>query len=490
MRAHKLIGFFAFLCVLCASVVNLRAQETQPAPGAPKSVSVPAVQEKKLPNGLTVATVERKGSPLVTIQLLIKSGSSAEDASVAGLADMTATMLTKGTTTKTASQVAESIEFLGATINSGAFWGGSFVSVTATADKIDQALAILADVVLRPKFAKSELDLLKTQSLDGLTYNLKQPSFLANYVASNYAFGEHPVGGTPASITALDEKSVKNFYRSVFRPDNAVLIFAGDISAVSANTLARKHFSGWKRAANNSGGDAISVAGRRLSEADSRSKKILVIDLPNSGQASVIYAKKLDKGRLNGGGNHFYPAQTYNSVLGGGYSSRLNYEIRIKRGLSYGAGSSIQWRNFNANFATRVQTKNESAPEVVELILAEIRKIGTSKVDTDELTPRKAVLTGSFGRNLETTSGLAVAISDLYAFGTPTSELNRYMPNISAVTAEQVQNFATDNTQNGDIIIVGDYSIFKDDLAKRFPGMKIEVIKADELDLSKENLRK
>ena len=104
--------------------------------------------------------------------------------------------------------------------------------------------------------------------------------------------------------------------------------------------------------------------------------------------------------------------------------------------------------------------------------------------------PRKSVLTGNFGRNLETTGGLAGAIGELYAFGIPTSELNLYVTNVNAVTDAQIKDFAAANLMGGDIIIVGDYSIFKDDLAKRFPNMKIDVIKADDLDLSKDNLRK
>ncbi len=186
----------------------------------------------------------------------------------------------------------------------------------------------------------------------------------------------------------------------------------------------------------------------------------------------------------------YYPASVLNSVFGGGYSSRLNYEIRIKRGLSYGAGSSFGWRSSKANFSTRAQTKNESAANVAELVLEELKKLTSSNVAKDELTPRKSVLTGGFGRNLETTGGLAGAIGDLYSFGISTSELNQYVSKVNAVTDGQIKEFATQNLLGGDIIIVGDYSIFKDDLAKRFPGMTVDVIKADELDLSKENLRK
>jgi zinc protease len=106
------------------------------------------------------------------------------------------------------------------------------------------------------------------------------------------------------------------------------------------------------------------------------------------------------------------------------------------------------------------------------------------------LTPRKSVLTGNFGRNLETTEGLAAAVADLYSFGVSTGELNAYMKNVEAVKDAQIREFAKSNLSGGDIIIVGDYSVFKDDLAKRFPNMKIDVVKASELDLSKENLRK
>ena len=123
-----------------------------------------------------------------------------------------------------------------------------------------------------------------------------------------------------------------------------------------------------------------------------------------------------------------------NSVLGGGYSSRLNQEIRIKRGLSYGAGSSFAWRNWKTNFGTRTQTKNESAAEVAELVVGEIKKLTDSNVSATELNPRKLVLTGDFGRDLETTQGLAGALADLYGFGLPTSELNSFTKNVQALT--------------------------------------------------------
>lgn len=475
--------FFVLLFLPFMFSISVAAQvETPPAPSAPKPATVPAVAEKKLGNGLTVAVAERKSSPLVTIQLLVKSGAASESPDKAGLANITADMLTKGTKTRSATQIAEDVEFLGGEINSGAGWNNSFVSITVTSDKVEQALAILADVVLDPKFDQSELDLLKSQDLDGLKYNLKQPSFLANYVASKYSFGEHPPGGTPTSIQSITVGDVAAFHDKNYRSNFTVLVFTGDISLATASAAAEKLFGGMKKWEGKPEVRAEKVAQSTMPDAG-LTKRILVIDLPNSGQAAVSYYKFLaDVGRRSTG---FYPATVMNTVLGGGYSARLNYEIRIKRGLSYGAGSNIGWR-FNAgNFGTRAQTKNQSAAEVAELTLAEVKRLTDGTVPADELVPRKSTLTGNFGLGLETTSGLARAVSDLYSFGIPPSELNSFVGSVNGVSDAQIKAFASQNLLGGDIIIAGDYSVFKDDLAKRFPNMKIDVIKADSLDLSK-----
>ncbi|HEV7700455.1 MAG TPA: pitrilysin family protein, partial [Pyrinomonadaceae bacterium] len=464
MRANTAVLFCLFATFIPASF----AQEKPPAPGAPRSVSIPAVVEKKLPNGLTVATVQRTNVPLVTMQLVIRSGAGVEPGAKAGLADLTASMLTKGTKTRTATQVAEDVEFLGGAIQSGAGWNSSFVAMTVTSDKAAQAMALLGDVILNPKFDQKELDLLRSQYLDGLTANLKQPGFIANFVATKYSFGEHPAGGTPASLAAITRDDVVNFHRGNFAPENAVLIFTGNITLAAAASLAAATFGKWRRL--QTWGDPHEYVARAARGGD----QILVVDLPKSGQASVVYTKPLTStGRQSAA---FYPAVVLNSVLGGGYSSRLNLEIRIKRGLSYGAGSSFVWRTPRSNFATRTQTKNQSAAEVADLILDEVKKLTKNNVGKDELVPRKSVLTGTFGRGLETTTGLASALADLYVFGIPTNELNTYVTNVNNVSDSQIKGFAAGDLMGGDIIIVGDYSIFKDDLAKRFPKSKITVI--------------
>lgn len=484
LRNYSLLSLLLFVVVFCS--VEVSAQETIPVPGPAKSVNIPAVKETKLKNGLTVAVVERKSVPFVTVQLLVKNGADVEGKEKAGLANLTASMLTKGTKSRSATQIAEEIEFLGGSIFSGAGWLSSSVGMSITSDKFDQAMAIMADVSLNPTFAKEELDLAKSQTLDGLTYNLTQPGFLANYVASSYSFGEHPTGGTPGSIESMTTTDVLGFYSKNYQPDESVLIFVGDINPEKAAASAEKFFGGWakpERAGMGSGS-----VGSFFNNSNPIVKRFLVVDLPNSGQASVNFVKPIrGTGRRS---KEYYAASVLNSLLGGGYSSRLNQEIRIKRGLSYGAGSSFAWRGWKTNFGARTQTKNESAAEVAQLIIAEIRRLMETDPTDAELIPRKSVLIGGFGRNLETTQGLAGALGELYGFGISSNDLNTYMQSVNEVKNGELKSFASANFFEGDIIIVGDYSKFKDDLAKRFPDMKIDVIKVDELDITKPNLRK
>lgn len=478
---HRLVFLLVFLGI-CA--VDAFAQEAIPAPGPARPVNIPAAQEARLKNGLTIAVIEKKGVPIVTSQLLVRAGASSE--LKPGLANLTADLLTKGTKTRTAEQIAEEMEFLGGSISSGAGWNTSSITISVTSDKLDQAMAIMADVALNPAFKQEELELLRSQSLDELKSNLTQPGFLASYVASRYSFNEHPAGGTPASLGSISRSDVQNSYLGSFKPENAVLIMTGDISLAKAKALAESLFGSWKNTAPSPG--SLSAHGATADGEGPLVRRLLVVDLPGAGQASVNYFRPIaDLGR---GAQEYYTASVLNSLLGGGYSSRLNQEIRIKRGLSYGAGSSFTWRSSKSNFGTRTQTKNESAAEVAELVIAELKRLAETSAADAELNPRRLVLTGGFGRNLETTGGLTGALADLYSFGIPASELNKYMKSVSGVSSANVKDFAAKYLYNGDIIIVGDYSIFKDDLAKRFPKMNVTVIKADDLDISKDSLQK
>jgi zinc protease len=499
MKMIRRTSLCYLLLILSASVVwSQTPRETPPPPAEPRPLSVPAVSQTVLPNGLTVVVVPKKDLPLVTAYLVVKGGADRESAEYAGLADVTASMLTKGTALRSATQIAEDMEFLGADLNTNANWNASTVTVNVMRDKLGKALAIMADSVIRPRFPADELNLLKKQTIDSLKVSLKQPGAVLTYVSGNFTYGEHSPRGTPESIARIRSRDVDTFHYANYRPDNAVLVFAGDLTDKEAFGFAKLFFGGWQSPKGAANWAPDNTAGSKDGDVDSEViNRFLVVDLPDSGQAAVGYAKRLGDGRVDcgsggkcGDSSVYFPASVLNSILGGGYSARLNQEIRIKRGLSYGARSGFDWRWANANFNANTQTKNESAAEVAELIQTEVEKLAKGAIANDELVPRKAVVTGSFGRALETNAGLASRVAELYLYGLDPNELNSFIGNVSSVTDSQIKEFASKNLLGGDMIIVGDAKLFMDDLTKRFPNRTIEVIKASDLDLNRPNLRK
>ncbi len=497
----------AVLFALLLGVSGGRAQqpsETPPPPSNPRPVTIPNVTETVLPNGLKVVVVSRRGIPLVTASLLVKSGANLENEKEAGLADITASLLIKGTTSMTATEIAEQIEFLGGDIGSGAGWTSSSVNIGSMSSGLGKALSIMSDTVIRPSFPEKEIALLKKQTIDDINVSLKQPGAVMNYVSNRYSFGEHLAGGTRQSIGNINRNAIVRFHRQNYRPENSVLIFTGDISEKTAFGFAKLFFGGWQGRS-----DSIRKTNEVAAVEPSKSgnlperlvSRLLVIDLPDAGQAAVGYMKRLKTGRSEcdsgAGGAHncrsskvYFPAGVLNSVLGGGYSARLNQEIRLKRGLSYGARSGFDWRSSAANFGASTQTKNESAAHVAELIQTEIEKLIREPVSPDELVPRKAVVTGGFGLGLQTNRGVAGMVRDLYLYGINPDELNEYMNKVEGVSGDQIMEFASKNLKGGDIIVVGDSKMFIEDLQKRFPNQTIEVIKAEDLNLDSRTLRK
>lgn len=511
MSRRVLAGFTLAAVSGIVGTTAIFAQE--PKPGPSRQVVIPAVKETKLKNGLTVAVVERRGVPLVSVRLIVNTGSTSDDEHNAGLAMFTGSLLTKGTTTRSSEEIASTTEFFGSSIYTSIGLDNSTISFSVTKDKLESMLEVFSDVIQKPSFPEKEVTLTKSQFLDELKYNLTQPAFLSNYVASAYSFNDLPAGGTPESLSSIDRTQIQSYYSDSFVPDGSTLLFVGDIDAKKAFALSENYFGNWKNGSpkNNEGFQPEETVieliqpkesvDREIAEKAAKPllNRILVLDMPSSGQASVSFVSdSFNHGRIvwndtTSSGEYsagYFPATIMNSVLGGGYSSRLNYEIRIKRGLSYGAGSNFTWRAYDSKFQTRTQTKNESAAEVVEIVLQELQKLKKEKVSPAELLSRKAVIIGTYGLSIETNIGVSNVLSELYSDSIPSGEMSKFIERVEAVTGDQILTFTNENFVNGDIIIVGDYAKFKDDLARRFPNIKPEVISAAELDITKPNLRK
>jgi zinc protease len=483
--------------VVLALLLSIAAfgQATPPPPAPPRSANIPTPSEKTLANGLRVIVIRKTGVPLVAARLMIKTGGEADPADHAGLADMTASLLTKGTTTKSAEQIARGVEALGATIESGAGWDNSYVALSTLAPNFGEAFRYVADVVLHPTFKADEVERLREQNIDALSVALKDPASLARFVATRVVFGAgpygHNLGGTPASLQRITRSDAVKFHDEWYRPDNAILVVAGDITPEAVFEVAEKNLAGWKSVAvggpaHRSAGEPPAATQESAGEPPAATQKprVVVVDMPDAGQAAVILTRtgiaRTDAAYVAG--------EVANAVLGGGYSSRLNEEVRIKRGLSYGAGSRFDARREAGPFSASAQTKNESAAEVAGLVREELSKMTSSSIPDAELTARKAVLIGNFGHALETQAGLVSRVASLALYGLPLTDIQHYVSNVQAVTPEQVQQFAGGHFGDTDVVIVGDVSKFGDEFKKRFPDA--ELIPLAQLDLDSPALKK
>lgn len=461
-------------------------QVTPPAPSAPREAKLPQPVEKTLGNGLRVIVVPKHDIPLVASRLMFRTGAAADPRGKAGVAALTATVLTQGTKTRTAEEIARGVEALGATLSAGALWDATSIDVSVMSQNLPKAMEYVADVARNATFAKAEFEREQAQTIDALQVEMGQPSSVANMVAARLIFGDNPYGnslpGTPASVEKIRRDDLVAFHKQHYRPDNAVLVLAGDVKAEAAFALAEKVLGGWASGAGRQA-SGTSRPGETSQKPEARSR-VLIVDMPESGQSAVIVGRT----GIRRADSAYMQALVANSVLGGGYSSRLNQEIRIERGLSYGAGSSFAPRAAVGPFTARTETKHESAAEVVGIITSELRRLSAEDVPEAELTPRKAALVGEFAQSLETSSGIVDQVSALALHNLPLTEINRYISGVQNVTAPQLRQFASAKLAgDANVVIVGDAKQFEPALRKQFE--EVEVIPLAELDVASPTLR-
>jgi zinc protease len=477
-------GLAAVICLTSSEVaLAIAGVDTPPAPSEKHSPKFATPQETKLANGLRVIVAERPDLPLLAAQLVVRKGAEVDPDGFAGAASLTADLLTKGTGTMSAPEIARAIESLGGSIDSGAGWDASAASVVVMSSKADEALKILADVVRHPVFKQAEIDRLKSQRLDGLRVAMQQPGALSRFVTSRVvydggAYG-HSVGGTLETLQAISREQITQLYQKYYQPRNAAFILAGDITLEQGKAFAEKFFGDWKNGDTGPNESAV-----RSGASDWKPRQV-VIDMPEAGQAAVTVARP----SIERSSPDYYPALVANAALGNGFVSRLNREIRIKRGLSYGAVSSIDPRREQGPFVASAQTKNESAVEVARLMESELERLVREPVKGEELKSRQAVLTGRYARELETNRGFVSEISDLATYDLPLDTLDKYIPAIDAVTSEGVTAFAKRYLAEPiSLIIVGKAGEFTGPLKKDFPEAK--VIEQKDLDLDAARLTK
>jgi len=453
-----------------------------PALGTPVSPVLPAPSERTLANGLRVIVARSSDLPLVTAELTVRSGAAVDPAGRAGASAMMAELLTEGTTSRSAVQISSQTEALGADLSAASGWESSSVTLNVMPQNLTAAIDIMADVTLNPAFAQTELDRVRDQALDGFQVALKRPGTVAGYVTAPIIYAGSPfghvAGGTPTSLPKLTRDDLLTIHDTWWRPDNAVLVIVGDLTPDQGFALAEAAFGGWKK-------PAATLPALPTADANPPVRNV-IIDMPGTGQAAVTLARR----GISRSDPRYYIGMVANTVLGGGYSARLNQEIRVKRGLAYGASSGLSPRRIVGGFTASTQTKNQSAAEVVTLIRNELSRMATVPATPAELAARKSVLIGDFGRDMGTTDGLAGVLGGLAVYNIDLGEMNVFTSKIEAVTAGQVTSFSADifDPSKASTIVVGDAKLFGEAIKAAAPNA--QVIPLGDLDLDSPTLVK
>lgn len=459
-----------------------------PAPGPAEPLPEPLLDEFGLDNGLRVLLGRRPGFPLVTARLVLDLGTLLDPPGKAGMAQLAAQMLGKGVQRsdaagQDAAEIAFAIERLGATLDIVTAAQHSSLALTLASPRLDEGLALLADLARRPSLPEPELERGRAQLLDALKLNLADPAALAGLLGPRLFWGPGPYGqsASPASLARLRREEVLALLRQRLRPDATVLILSGEVEPAQARALAQRHFGGWRQNRMAPPPQPPSAPPPAAAPAT------LLVDLPGAGQSAVQllapFAARADLAAQRDGA-------LANAVLGQGYSSRLSQEVRIRRALSYGASSSTECLPGGGVLSAQALTQHASAAEVAVLMREQILRLAREPVGAAELEARRASLLGEHGRQLETTAGLAALLAEQLARGRAPLALARLPAEWAAVGAAQLQAFAAAHWQAERLrcVVVADLAAAGEGLRRLDPQAR--VIRAAELDLDSPSLRR
>lgn len=442
------LAFTVGLFLSCAARVS-QAQELdrskKPASGAPVTLRIPAIQMRTLKNGIKVAVLEQHELPLVAVRVVVDAAPTLDPAGKEGVSALTAAMLSEGTTTRTADQLAESFADLGNRVTPGGF--------TTVVPNVDSSMALLADMLLHPAFPAASLERLRQNNLVTLKRQLDQPSYLARRVFANTVWGPgHPYERTitESSLNAITRDDLVAFHGRYYRPQNVQFVVAGDVTPAAAVAMVEKAFGKWP-----AGGFKARYTIPPAKSAAAGT--IYLYDRPNSPQ-SVLLVGGVGPARNT---PDYYAIDVMNTALGGAFSSRLNLNLRETHSFTYGAGSSFNYRltpqpgEFYA--ASQVQTaKTDSA--LVEMV-RELREIGGKRpLTADEVSFAKSSAVKSLPLSFETVEQIANAGVNVLRDGLPLNYYNTLSASYRRVSATQANAAAKKyvDPSHETIVVVGD----------------------------------
>jgi zinc protease len=412
-------------------------RSNQPALRSSPTFRPPEVASVTLSNGLTLRVVEREEIPKVSVALVVKAGAVADGPEKSGLAFLTAEMLDEGTTSRSALEIEAELERMGSQLSTGASREWSVVSLDSLRRHLVPSLELMADVLLNPSFPVEELERMRKRRLDAILQDRANPNSTASRVARKLLFGPRhpygwPVGGDESTIKLREIQELEPFYRQHYTPGNASLVMVGDIRLDEAQENAEKVFSGWE--------SLSSAAGSVVEPVAASSRCVYLVDSIAPERTTA----------------DFYPLEVLNAILGGGFSSRLNLNLREEKGYSYGAFSVLRYGIVQSLLLGVAPVETRVTKEAIQEMLGEFDALASwaRPVTDKELADAKGTLIRGEAQKFETLGQVGGEVAELDCFGLPMDELTRYPTGIEEVTMEEVQEAAGKYIQPDHLLLV------------------------------------
>jgi zinc protease len=410
---------------------------------------IPTYERTVLPNGLVVLLLEQHEVPVVDFHLTLRTGSAADPEGKEGLADLTLSLLRKGTERHTADEIAEELDFLGADLDLDASYERCMVAAEFLAKDAGRGLELLSEMLTSPRFDAQEIDKLVKLEIDGLRDLKDTPrNAVANYFDS-WLFRDHPfarrVGGTETSLPAIERDDIVRFYRRNLRPNGAILAVAGDFHSAAMRSQVEKTLGKWER------GDfePVQVAAPK----PFKGRKVLLVDKPD---ASQTYFRFGNVGMALGAPDEA-AVEVVNTVFGGRFTSWLMNEMRTKAGLTYNAHARFIRRKVPGEFYVSSFTRTDDTQAAVDMALQLLDRLHKKGISKEEIDSAQNYIRGQFPPDYETPGQLAGAIAELEFFGFDRDYINGYTGRTDAVkladTKKAIATYYPD--KNLAIVLVG-----------------------------------
>ncbi|HVG56517.1 MAG TPA: insulinase family protein [Vicinamibacterales bacterium] len=449
--------------------------ERPPRPLPARDIKFPPYQIRTLPNGLQVVTVLHHEQPVVSMRMLVGTGTASDPKDKLGLARLLASLLDQGTTTRSAKELNDAIDSIGGLMGAGAASDLSFVNMIVMKDSFEPGMRMLSDMVERPAFASEEIDRQRQQMLSLLRVSLEDPEYIATAVVDRLVFGFNPYGmpdtGTPQTLAAVTRNDLLAFHQKYFVPNNAIFAIVGDVTADEAFATATKVFGQWQ---------SRDVSRERLVEPPNPTRRVVVVDKPDSVQTEIRV------GILGIPRNHpdYMALNLAVRILGGEGSNRLHQVLRTDRGLTYGAQADMVTRKEHGEIVVETNTRSDATGEVLRLIVDEFSRLQRERVSEGELASAKAYMTGSFPLTIETPDSIALQVLNVIFYGLPLEELQTFRQRVNRVTVDDIERVARFYLKPDavSVALVGNASVFGPQLRGVGFG-RFETVALENLDL-------